>query len=315
MPNEDYIVNHLHEELKAIQRKQDNFEKKILFYDKLIWLCSALLVIFGGTGAFGFKLIDKASSDITSLEYRIKQLSDWEAKVSKSFAEIEEHKNKAISDITSYIQSLKGNLNTVSQSFIKQTASSIDNLTDEKITMLKELSGTLRTEMTITSDNLKKKLVEVAKHTNYVTQEELAERLINIRSKSLIIEDNDGKNIIKLYSDEDGGRFDVNNRSGKSRFTFNLSHQDQPYLRLYDSSSYNFFMLGTYTDTNMPFLSLGNPRTKKDMLIATEDDNGGFIRVYNKEGRLSGFLSASGNGDGYLKIISYSGKDSKVITP
>lgn len=247
---------------------------------------------------------------------------------------------------------------------------------------------TLENKLTVTSDNLKTKLQETAKSWNYVTKEELVDKLTHLKTKSIAVENDDGAVVANFYSNELGGAFDIKNKYGKEMLGFSIFNPGVPYFRLsdrdgykfftlciyvdddiasnpllslgssktkqdalvaradenggrlflngksgqrridfrmytnadtqhldlYDENGYAFFSTGTYTE-NDHFLRLGSSKTKQDVLVARGDENGGSLRVHNKDGERSGVLAAQQNGDGQLRLISHSGKGDKVIMP
>ena len=225
--NEDIYKEHLYK----LQERLVSTEKKIIFYDKIIWVCGILLIIFGGSGAFGLKLLTESKEEIGQLQDSTKNLeksiSEWEKKVDDAKLLISQTREAAIMKLSAAADEQT----TKSIQTLKKRGNSIYNEIDKKINRAGEEQISR-----ISKSSMAK---EFEKMQN--SMEKLLKGKLHLKAQSL----------------------KIINKKGKLRVYFINNNEDNGFAGFYSKNDNVFARVGIYHDSLKPFIEILNPKDKK----------------------------------------------------
>jgi len=128
-----------------------------------------------------------------------------------------------------------------------------------------------------------------------------------VKAKTLIITDNNGNEVVKLYSDKDGGVIRVANSAGITTGIFGTNKGGNGQIVLLDKDKNPMVFVGTSKDKS------GLIRTYlANRNIATELGKG-FLYTFNSKAKISGYFGTSSDDNGIIKTFNKNGQQDSFI--
>jgi len=128
-----------------------------------------------------------------------------------------------------------------------------------------------------------------------------------IKAKTLIITDDNGNEVLKLYAGKNGGIIRVANSAGITTGIFGTNNGGNGQLVILDKHKNPMVFVGTSKDKS------GLVRTYLDNRNIATELGKGFLYTFNSQAKISGYFGTSSDDNGIIKTFDKNGEQDSFI--
>ncbi len=183
---------------------------------------------------------------------------------------------------------------------------------EKKVQNQAELQSKIETTF---NDTSRKYLTDFKTNIQKISKDEAKKfSLDTIKVSSISIVDENGNEGISLTTTTSGGKISIYDNKGSIRISLRSDSESAGWLRIYDNKNKKTHDLGSYSNSDNPFVLLS--KGKDNILLRLDGNNdGGNISLYEENGKKSMFLGSQDDGDGFIRVKSLNNEKDKIVTP
>jgi hypothetical protein len=287
--------------IEKLEEKLGKAEEKIIFLDKIVWVCITLGMILFGSAGFLVNLINTAKTDISTIEEKNKT-------VKKEMEQLQ----RDMANLQTIDKDLAKRIEPVKQQAITATTQSINNYSKEAITTTKDVLGQsvkdAKASLATHVETLKAPERKAEEDAQLVTKvlNKLKDGTQTIAIKQIEVKNNKGATVASLFSDDDGDYFRLFNKEGGAIISLFTKGTDlHGYINISDSNGN--MRAAIFSDRDGGNILVNNKDGKLSARLVTTTESSGQFALYNQKGDMKVQIFSTVD-DGYINLFNAGGQ-------